>query len=93
MTSTLTIRRRTAFYVMALFVPALVLTSLTAVIFLLPAESGEKISLGVSVLISFTVFQLLLYDALPKSETLPLFGEWNLGKQEGRNRSKSGLAD
>lgn len=78
MSYTFSIRRRSAFYVIALFMPALVLTILTALIFVLPAESGEKISLGVSIVLSFTVFQLLLYDALPKSDRLPIFGEWSL---------------
>jgi len=51
------------------------LSSLTLVTFLSPPDQGEKISLGISILLSFSVFMLSISENLPKtSETLSLFG-------------------
>lgn len=43
--------------------------------FYLPADSGEKVSLGVTVLLALTVFQLLVAESMPPSESVPLIGE------------------
>lgn len=40
------IRRRTLYYALNLLIPCVLLSSMTLLIFVLPAESGEKISLG-----------------------------------------------
>lgn len=45
-TFVVTLRRRTLFYALNLLVPCVLLSSMTLVCFLLPANSGEKISLG-----------------------------------------------
>lgn len=46
MTFIVTLRRRTLFYALNLLVPCVLLSSMTLLVFLLPANSGEKISLG-----------------------------------------------
>lgn len=43
--------------------------------FYLPADSGEKVSLGVTVLLALTVFQLLVAESMPPSESVPLIGQ------------------
>ena len=44
--------------------------------FCLPPEAGEKISLGISVLLAFTVFLLMIAESIPKtSSAIPLIGE------------------
>lgn len=45
-TFVVTLRRRTLFYALNLLLPCVLLSSMTLVVFLLPANSGEKISLG-----------------------------------------------
>lgn len=40
------IRRRTLYYALNLLIPCVLLSSMTLLIFVLPADSGEKISLG-----------------------------------------------
>ncbi|CAB1321161.1 unnamed protein product [Coregonus sp. 'balchen'] len=45
-TFVVTIRRRTLYYALNLLIPCVLLSSMTLLIFLLPADSGEKISLG-----------------------------------------------
>ena len=44
-------------------------------VFFLPAESGEKVSLGISVLLSLTVYQLLVSGVIPRtSDVIPVLG-------------------
>ena len=38
------------------------------------ADSGEKISLGVTILLSLTVFQLIVAEQMPPSEDIPIIG-------------------
>lgn len=42
----MTIRRRTLYYGLNLLVPCVLISALALLVFLLPADSGEKISLG-----------------------------------------------
>lgn len=45
-TFVVTLRRRTLYYALNLLIPCVLLSSMTLLVFLLPANSGEKISLG-----------------------------------------------
>ena len=54
------LRRKTLFYTVNLIFPSVGISFLTALVFYLPSDSGEKISLCISILISLTVFFLLL---------------------------------
>ncbi|KAJ8287917.1 hypothetical protein COCON_G00005760 [Conger conger] len=72
-----TIRRRTLYYALNLLIPCMLLSSMTLLIFLLPANSGEKISLGITVLLSLTVFMLLVAEIMPAtSDSIPLIGQY-----------------
>ena len=52
------------------------LSGLTCLTFYLPTESGEKVSLGLTVLLSFSVFMLLIAESMPAtSEFIPLIGQ------------------
>lgn len=49
---------------------------LTLTVFLLPVESGEKTSLGLTVLLSYSLFMLLVAESMPAtSEFVPLIGK------------------
>jgi nicotinic acetylcholine receptor len=51
------------------------LSILTCLTFYLPTESGEKVSLGLTVLLAFSVFMLLIAESMPAtSEFIPLIG-------------------
>lgn len=39
-------------------------------------DSGEKVSLGVTVLLALTVFQLMVAEIMPPSENVPLIGKY-----------------
>lgn len=45
-TFTVVMRRRTLYYGLNLLVPCVLISTLALLVFLLPADSGEKISLG-----------------------------------------------
>ncbi|XP_062385709.1 cholinergic receptor, nicotinic, alpha 11 [Sardina pilchardus] len=76
-TFVVTIRRRTLYYALNLLIPCMLLSSMTLLTFLLPADSGEKISLGITVLLSLTVFMLLVAEIMPAtSDSIPLIGQY-----------------
>ncbi|KAG8134856.1 hypothetical protein E2320_007930 [Naja naja] len=58
-TFTLILKRKSSFYIFNLLLPCLLISFLAPLGFYLPADSGEKVSLGVTVLLSLTVFQLM----------------------------------
>ncbi|TSN95721.1 Neuronal acetylcholine receptor subunit alpha-7 [Bagarius yarrelli] len=77
-TYTVTIRRRTLYYGLNLLIPCVLISGLALLVFLLPADSGEKISLGITVLLSLTVFMLLVAEIMPAtSDSVPLIGTSN----------------
>uniref|UniRef100_A0A1I8HR82 Neur_chan_LBD domain-containing protein n=1 Tax=Macrostomum lignano TaxID=282301 RepID=A0A1I8HR82_9PLAT len=61
----LIIRRKTLFYGINLICPCLAISFLTILVFYLPGESGEKMSLSINILLSLTVFFLLIFDICP----------------------------
>nr|XP_020516958.1 neuronal acetylcholine receptor subunit alpha-7-like [Labrus bergylta] len=76
-TFVVTLRRRTLFYALNLLIPCVLLSSMTLLSFLLPANSGEKISLGITVLLSLTVFMLMVAEIMPAtSDSVPLIGQY-----------------
>ena len=58
--------------------PCVMLSALTLLVFCLPPDSGEKIALGVTVLLAFSVFMLAIAEKMPEtSESIPLIGACN----------------
>ena len=76
-TYTIIIKRLPMFFTYNLVFPCVLLMGIGILVFLLPPESGEKVSLGVTVLLAMTVYQLLIAEATPPtSEVVPLIGEY-----------------
>ncbi|KAM7424512.1 hypothetical protein PAMA_000721 [Pampus argenteus] len=76
-TFTVVMRRRTLYYALNLFIPCVLISTMTLFVFLLPAESGEKISLGITVLLSLTVLMLLVAEIVPPtSDSVPLIAQY-----------------
>ncbi|GFR62847.1 neuronal acetylcholine receptor subunit alpha-10 [Elysia marginata] len=72
---TIVIRRKTLYYLFNIIFPCLWLTILSLLGFWLPPDSGEKITLGITVLLAFSVFMLLIAESMPAtSEFVPLIG-------------------
>ncbi|XP_037079304.1 acetylcholine receptor subunit alpha-like 1 [Pollicipes pollicipes] len=75
----ITLRRKTLFYTVNLIIPCVSISCLTVLVFFLPSESGEKVSLCISILLSLTVFFLLLAEIIPPTSlTVPLLGKYLL---------------
>ena len=72
---TLTIRRRPLFYVFNMVFPCLLITLVAFLGFYLPPDCSEKVSIGITTLLSITVFLMLVAESMPPtSEELPLLG-------------------
>ncbi|KAL4641770.1 hypothetical protein GN956_G10863 [Arapaima gigas] len=75
-TYTVLLKRRSSFYIFNLLLPCVMISFLAPLGFYLPADSGEKVSLGVTVLLALTVFQLMVAESMPPSESVPLIGKY-----------------
>ncbi|CAD5224205.1 unnamed protein product [Bursaphelenchus xylophilus] len=75
----LLLRRQPLFYTVNLVFPCVGISFLTILVFYLPAESGEKVSLCINILVALTMFFLLLIEIIPaNSITLPFVGKYLL---------------
>jgi len=46
-------------------------------VFYVPSESGEKVTLGISALLSMTVFLMTIRESLPPTEKTPLISKFH----------------
>ena len=78
-TFNVTMRRKTLFHTVNLIIPCVAISFLTVLVFYLPSDSGEKITLCISILLSLTVFFLLLAEIIPPTSlVVPLIGKYLL---------------
>ncbi|XP_059080775.1 neuronal acetylcholine receptor subunit alpha-7-like isoform X3 [Tigriopus californicus] len=75
-TFTIKIRRRTLYYFFNLIVPCVLIASMAVLGFTLPPDSGEKLSLGVTILLSLTVFLNTVSETMPVTSDNPLLGTY-----------------
>ena len=69
------IRRKTLYYMYNIVFPCMMMSTLTVLVFCMPPDSGEKIALGVTVILAFSVFMLAIAERMPEtSESIPLIG-------------------
>ncbi|KAG5897913.1 hypothetical protein JTB14_014030 [Gonioctena quinquepunctata] len=71
-TYTIKLRRRPLFYVFNLILPCILINGIALLVFYVPSESGEKVTLGISALLSMTVFLMTIRETLPPTEKTPL---------------------
>ncbi|GFR86218.1 neuronal acetylcholine receptor subunit alpha-7 [Elysia marginata] len=67
------IQRRSGFFILNIVMPVVLLSFLNITVFLIPVESGEKISYGITVLLALAVFMSIVGEMLPRSsDVVPL---------------------
>jgi hypothetical protein len=70
------VQRRSLFFVLSLIFPCVVICAVATMAFILPPESGEKIALTITVLLSLAVFLLLVFEFMPYSDRFPYIGQY-----------------
>ncbi|XP_077993949.1 acetylcholine receptor subunit alpha-like [Glandiceps talaboti] len=76
---TLVLKRRPLYYITNIIIPCVFMSFITLSVFYLPPDSGEKITLSISILLALSVLHLLVADIMPPtSETTPLISKYLL---------------
>ncbi len=71
-----TMKRKPLFYVFNLGIPICLLLIIGGLAFILPPDSGDKISLSVTVFLALTVFIMVVMENLPStSQAVPFLGK------------------
>ncbi|RUS74599.1 hypothetical protein EGW08_017641 [Elysia chlorotica] len=71
----LVIKRRPLFYIFNMILPCILITLVALLGFYIPSDSGEKVTMGITTLLSMTVFMMLVTENMPPtSDVLPLIG-------------------
>ncbi|TRY67230.1 hypothetical protein TCAL_05369, partial [Tigriopus californicus] len=70
----LNLRRRTMYYFSTLILPCVLIASMSIFGFYLPPESGEKITLQITVLMALTFYMNMVTELTPQSSETPLLG-------------------
>ncbi|CAD5112618.1 DgyrCDS1833 [Dimorphilus gyrociliatus] len=63
----LNLQRKPLYFVLIFVIPCILLSFVSIVSFTIPAEGGERISMSMTVLLSFSFFLIVLNDLLPKN--------------------------
>lgn len=67
------VKRKPTFLVISMLLPIVFLSLLNLLVFVIPVDSGEKISYGITVLLALSVFMSIISSLLPSSsESMPL---------------------
>uniref|UniRef100_A0A8C5SZF2 Cholinergic receptor nicotinic delta subunit n=1 Tax=Laticauda laticaudata TaxID=8630 RepID=A0A8C5SZF2_LATLA len=75
----LIIKRKPLFYIINIVTPCILIAFMIVLVFYLPADSGEKMTLAISILLAQSVFLLLISQRLPATSfAIPLIGKYLL---------------
>lgn len=73
------VQRRVLFYLNNIIIPCVILNLMTLLAFLLPHDSGERISLVITVLLGLTVYMLIFTENIPNSSVvIPMIGKFSM---------------
>ncbi|XP_052234073.1 acetylcholine receptor subunit beta-type acr-3-like [Dreissena polymorpha] len=65
------LKRESTFYVLTLILPITFLGISSVMVFLLPAESGERVGFSITLMLTMTTFLDIVSDVIPKTATPP----------------------
>ena len=69
---TLVWKRKTLYYYVNIVIPIVLMVLVTLGVFWLPADCGEKMSLAITIVLSFSVFQIIVMENTPvNSDVVP----------------------
>ena len=72
-------KRRILYYLTNLIIPCIIISFLAFLSFCLPVQSGERIALVITMLLSMTVYMMLIFNFMPpSSEVIPLVSKFYL---------------
>ncbi|XP_070574958.1 neuronal acetylcholine receptor subunit beta-4-like isoform X2 [Ptychodera flava] len=75
----ISLQRQPLFYFLNLLIPCMIIYLITLFGFSLPPDSGEKVSLSVTILLSMALFQGLSSEIMPPtSSNVPLIAQYNM---------------
>ena len=85
----LVFKRHAAFYINYLMLPCLFLSILSLLVFYLPPDCGEKLTLSITNMLALVVFQQLIAQNMPpSSDQSPVIGGlFSFSPQSGENKS------
>jgi len=66
---TIKMERNPTFYIIYLLIPSVFTAFVSVLVFLLPPDSGERIGLSVTILLSYSVFLLMVSEFTPRGGT------------------------
>jgi len=73
----LELKRIPGYYTLNVIAPGVLMTIMSFLLFYLPVESGEKISLGITVSLAFSVLMLMISDMTPRvGDSTPIMSEY-----------------
>ncbi|XP_033761551.1 neuronal acetylcholine receptor subunit alpha-6-like [Pecten maximus] len=75
-TFSITMKRKPQYIMVSVLLPILMLSILSVCTFIIPIESGEKISYAMTLYLAFAVFLTIVSSSLPKSATMSLLSTY-----------------
>ena len=60
------IKRHSMYYVVTVLIPTLLFTLMNPLVFCLPVDSGERVSLGMTILLAYTIFLTIVSSSIPE---------------------------
>ena len=73
------LKRMPVYYIINIVLPIVLMTALSCFVYLVPADSGEKVSLAVTVMLSYSVILLMMSDVSPTTgDSQPIICEYKI---------------
>ncbi|CAH1238424.1 MFRP [Branchiostoma lanceolatum] len=70
------LKRGHVYHFAVVVIPCVVLAMLMIITFMIPIDKGDRISFGVTIILSMVVYLVLITDHLPVKGTLPSLAQW-----------------